>query len=286
MICRRVCDTNVPVPPTQQPTLVRAIGRWSLAALVVNSIVGSAVFGLPSVVAGLVGRASLIAVPVAGVATAVIVACYAELSSQFTQSGGTYLYVRAAFGRFAGIQVGWFRLLTQLTSTAAAANLFVIYLGALWRPATFATPRLLILTLLVGVLAAVNYRGVRAGTQVSNVFVAAKLLPLGLVCVTGAFHLIAMHRVVPPPTAPARAGAWLKAMLVLFFAYAGSEAALVPMGEAKDPRRDAPFAVFVALITVGVIYILIQWVVIGVLPDPAHSDRPLSDAMNILTGRC
>ena len=126
MICRRVCDTNAPVLPNQQPALVRAIGRWSLAALVVNSIIGSAVFGLPSVVAGLVGRASLIAVPVAGVATAVIVACYAELSSQFTQSGGTYLYVRVALGRFAGIQVGWFRLLTSLTATAAGANLFAI----------------------------------------------------------------------------------------------------------------------------------------------------------------
>ncbi len=144
-------------------------------------------------IAGLVGRASLIAVPVAGVAIAIIVACYAEVASQFAQTGGTYLYIRAAFGRFAGIQVGWFNLLGRLTAGAAGANLFVIYLGALWRPATLALPRFLILTPLVGILAVVNYRGVRAGTQVSNVFVVAKLVPLGLVCVVGAFYLI-----VPP----------------------------------------------------------------------------------------
>ena len=84
-----------------------------MAALVVNCVLGSAVFGLPSVIAGLVGRASLIAVPVAGVAIAIIVACYAEVASQFAQTGGTYLYSRAAFGRFAGIQVGWFNLLSR-----------------------------------------------------------------------------------------------------------------------------------------------------------------------------
>ena len=270
--------------PPHHPVLVRVIGRWSLAALVVNCVLGSAVFGLPSVIAGLVGRASLIAVPVAGVAIAIIVACYAEVASQFAQTGGTYLYIRAAFGRFAGIQVGWFNLLGRLTAGAAGANLFVIYLGALWRPATLALPRFLILTPLVGILAVVNYRGVRAGTQVSNVFVVAKLVPLGLVCVVGAFYLIATHRLVPPPTAAATAGNWLKAMLVLVFAYGGFEGALIPMGEAKDPHRDVAFALSVGLITVGVIYILIQWVVVGVLPDPAHSDRPLADAMAILIG--
>ena len=273
------------VPPVRQAALVRAVGRWSLIALVVNCIVGSGVFGLPSVVAALVGRASLIAVPIAGAAIAVIIACFAEVASQFTQTGGTYLYVRAAFGSCAGIQVGWFNLLGRLTAAAAGANLFVIYLGALWPPAALAITRFLILTLLVGILAAVNYRGVRAGTLVSNVFVAAKLSALGAVCAVGVFYLIAANRVIPPPTPPASAGNWLKAVLVLFFAYGGFEAALTPMREAKDPRRNVAFALFVAFITVGVIYILIQWVVVGVLPDPAHSDRPLADAMQILMGR-
>ena len=272
------------MPSLRQPALVRAVGRWSLVALVVNCIVGSGIFGLPSVVASLLGSASLMAVPLAGAAIAVIIACFAEVASQFTQTGGTYLYIRAAFGTCAGIQVGWFNLLGRLTAAAAGANLFVTYLGALWPSATLAIPRFLILTLLVGILATVNYRGVRAATKVSNVFVVAKLSALGVVCMLGAFYLIAHHRVIPPPTAPASGGNWLKAVLVLFFAYGGFEAALTPMREAKDPRRDSAFALFVALITVGIIYVLIQWVVVGVLPDPAHSDRPLADAMRILVG--
>ena len=268
-----------------QPDLVRAIGRWSLAGLVINSILGSGVFGLPSVVAGLIGRASLWAVPLAGVAIAIVIACYAEVASQFSETGGTYLYIRAAFGRFTGIQMGWFAMLSRFTAAAAAANLFVVYLGALWPDATLPIPRFVLITVLVWVLAGVNYRGVRAGAQMSDVVVAAKLVPLAIVCCAGAYYLISAHRVIPPPTPPADTGAWLKAMLALVFAYGGFEAALNPMGEAKDPRRDAAFALFVSLATISVLYIVIQWVVVGVLPDPGHSDRPLADAMAIMWGR-
>ena len=273
------------VPQTDQPALVRAIGRWSLAALAVNSMIGSAVFGLPSVLASLVGTASPVAVLLGGAVTAVMIACYAEVASRFAQAGGTYLYVRVAFGRLAGIQVGWFWLLAALTARAGAANLFVIYVGEFWPRATHTIPRFLILTTLVGILAAVNYRGVRAGTQMSNVFVVAKLLPLGIVCLVGAFYLIAAHHVIPAAAPPAGAGAWPKVMLLLTFAYGGYEAALIPMSEAKDPRRDVALALFVALITVTLLYTLIQWIVMGVLPDPAHSARPLADAARILMGK-
>jgi hypothetical protein len=54
--------TDLVQPDLLQRNLVRAIGRWSLVALTVNSIIGSGVFGLPSVVAGLIGKFSTWAV--------------------------------------------------------------------------------------------------------------------------------------------------------------------------------------------------------------------------------
>src|SRR6202171_195098 len=113
-------------PRTSQPQLVRAIGRWSMVALVVNSILGSGIFGLPSVVAGLVGTSSPAAVLIAGAGVAVIIACYAAAASQFTETGRTFLYVRHAFGRFAGLQVGWLMLLSRLTACAARGDLLVV----------------------------------------------------------------------------------------------------------------------------------------------------------------
>ncbi len=271
------------VPRNQQ--LVRAIGRWSLTALVLNSVIGSGVFGLPSTVAGLLGNLSPIAVLTAGAGMGVIFGCFAEVASRFQQAGGPYLYARAAFGRGMGIQMAWMLLLGQVAAPAANANLFVIYLGEFWPHARDPLPRALILTILVGVLALINVRGVRAGTQVSNVFTAAKLLPLFAVIGMGLF-VMHVHSGGISPSAPAAvtASQWLKAVLLLVFAYGGFETALAPMGEAKDPGRDAPFALFAALVACTVIYALIQWVVVGVVPDAARSERPLADVARIAVG--
>jgi amino acid transporter len=263
--------------------LVRAIGRWSMVALAVNSIVGSGIFGLPSPVAGLIGRASPLAVLLAGAGMGVIIACYGEVASQFTETGGTYLYLRHTFGRLAGLQVVWLMLLSRLTAVAAALNLLVTYLAEFWPRATQPVPRLAIITGFIAVLAAVNCRGVGAGTRMSNASVVAKLGALGIVCVAGIAWLTVHPAVAAPPVA-AGLDNWLKAMLLLLFAYGGYEAALNPMGEARDPRRDVAFALFVALLIVTVIYTVLQWVVVSVLTDPARSQRPLADAARVMLG--
>ena len=223
---------------TSSEGLVRAIGRWSLAALTVNCIIGSGVFGLPSVLAGLLGRASVVAVVVAAVVMAIIMGCFSEVASRFAQTGGPYLYARQAFGRFMGIQVAWLVWFVRLTSCAANANLFVIYLGEFWAGATQPIPKLSILTLLVGILAAINFRGVRVGTGVSSAFTLAKLAALGLVGLAGAIYLITTHPVISQASVSSGANNWARAVVLLIFAYGGFEAALISAGEAKDPRRD------------------------------------------------
>jgi amino acid transporter len=272
------------VTETEPTGLVRAIGRWSLAALVVNSIIGSGIFALPADVARLIGGASPWAVLVAGAAAGVIMACFAEVASQFTAAGGPYLYTRAAFGRLVGIEMGWMLWLVRLAAPAATANLFVIYCGEFWPHAAKPLPRFLILTFLYGILTLINYRGVRASTQVSNVFTVAKLVPLFVVAVAGAFYLMAGHKATAVLTTGAGESAWRKAALLLVFAYGGFETALTPLSEAKNPRRDAVFALFAALITCTVLYSVIQWVVVGVLPDPGHSERPLADVARLALG--
>lgn len=265
--------------------LIRAIGRWSLVALVVNSIIGSGVFGLPSTVAGLIGNYSPYAVLAAGAGMSVIMGCFAEVASRFQQAGGPYLYARVAFGRFMGIQTAWMLWLGQVAAPAANANLFVIYLGEFFPHAKDPFPRALILTLLVGLLTFINIRGVRGGAQVSNLFTAAKLIPLLAVIVLGLFVLSRHHWAVAAASVPSPATSqWIKSLLLLVFAYGGFETALAPMSEAKNPRRDAPFALFTALLLCTVIYALIQWVVVGILPNAAASTRPLADVARIAVG--
>ena len=265
-----------------QPGLVRAIGRWSLTALTVNSVIGSGVFGLPATVAGLLGKNSVLAVLIAGAAMGVIMACFAEVASQFAEAGGPYLYSRAAFGRLMGILVGWMLYLSQTAAPAANANLFVLYLAEFWPAAKQFWPRFLILTLLIWVLAFINILGARQGTAVSNVFTVAKILPLLMVVLAGAAFTIV--RPAPLGATGSASSAWMKAMVLLFFYYGGFESALAPMSEAKNPRRDSVFALFGALLVCATIYALVQWVVVGVLGSGAISDRPLAEVARITMG--
>jgi len=263
------------VGQNQQSGLVRAIGRWTLTGLVLNAIIASGIFGVPSVVASFVGAASPIAYLFAAAGVGVVMACFAEVASRFRQAGGPYLYAREAFGRFAGIEIAWLAWLVRLTAAAANANLFVIYLAEFWPGANQGIPRLAVLTFLIGVLAVVNYRGVKSGARLSDLFIIAKLLPLAAFVAIGIFFVrggMLTSDVVRPT------GAWLDAVLVLVYAFGGFEAALIPMGEAKDPRRDAPFALLASLAVTTVLFTMIQIVVVGVLKAPELTDRPLATA--------
>jgi amino acid transporter len=155
----------------------------------------------------------------------------------------------------------------------------VIYCGEFWPDAADSLPRFLILTFLFGILTLINYRGVRARARMSATFSRWRM-PLFLVAIAGALYLMAGHKASPSSlfATGAGEGAWLKATLFLAFAYYGGfETALTPSSEAKHPRRDAAFALFTVVVTCILLYSVIQWIVIGSLPDPGHSQRPLAD---------
>jgi len=273
-----------PLVPNPKPDLVRAIGRWSLAALMVNIIIGSGIFALPSTAAGILGGQSPIAYLIAATGIGVIAACVAEVASRFQQAGGPYLYAKTAFGRFLGLQTGWFLWLTRISSGAAVANVFIDYLSVFWPQAKGPGPRFVILTILIGGLAAANIRGVKMGTRVSNLFTIAKLLPL-VIFVVGGLLFIHVHGSPVPPVAESHsAGAWMNAVLLLIFAYVGFEAALIPAGEVKNPARDAPAALMAALVIVTTVYWLVQVVVVHMLANAAQTGRPLSSAALVFSG--
>ena len=107
-----------------------------------------------------------------------------------------------------------------------------------------------------------------------------------MVVLAGAAVTIVHPALVSSATGPSSfpASAWMKAMVLLIFAYGGFESALAPMSEAKNPARDAAFALAVALIACTAIYTLVQWVVVGVLGPGATTDRPLAEVARITMG--
>jgi basic amino acid/polyamine antiporter, APA family len=265
--------------------LVRTIGRWSLAALMLNTMIGASIFGIPSIIAGYLGKLSPAGYLIAFAGIAVIAACLAEVSSYFQEAGGPYLYTRVAFGRFAAIQIGWLTWLSRITACSGVANLFITYLSSFFPAVTRGWIRATILTVLIGFLAAVNYRGVSGGKALSNLFTITKILLLALF-IGGGFLALALHPSVrvTPAEAPLTAANCFQAILLMVYAYGGFEAALFASGEASDPRKDAPVALLIAIVTATLLYICVQFVVIYTLANPGATTKPAVDSARQFLG--
>lgn len=267
--------------PSRQPRtgLVRTIGRWSLAALMVNTMVGASIFGLPALIAARLGKWSPLGFLVAFVVIAIIAACMAEVASQFRDAGGPYLYTRAAFGRFLAIQNGWLTWLTRIAAASAAANLFIIYLAEFFPGVTKPFARAAVLILLIGFLAAVNYRGVAGGNQLSNVFTITKISLLAFFVITGLVALAFRPdiRVNPAPVHATSSG-WFQAVLLMMYSYAGFDAALIASGETRNTRKDIPFALFTAIGATTILYIAVQYLIIHTVPNAGASVAPVVDS--------
>jgi basic amino acid/polyamine antiporter, APA family len=261
--------------------LIRGIRRWDLVAILINSIIGAGIFGLPSKIAAFIGTYSVVAVLVCSGIIGLIILCYAEVSSRFSSTGGPYLYAREALGPVFGFEVGWLYLVVRMTTFATNLSIFVTYFGFLWPSATEPTFRAAIVGLVVLTLAAINIIGVRQTAVMTNLFTVGKLLPIFAFVAIGLFHLHPENFNFDPVPQYA---SFSSAVLFLIYAFFGFEIALVPAGEVKDPRKNFPFAILVALGTVAVTYILVQVVCIGTLPDLTTSERPLADAASNFMG--
>jgi len=260
--------------------LVRTIGRWSLAALMVNTMVGASIFGLPALIAARLGKWSPLGFLLAFAVIAVIAACMAEVASQFRDTGGPYLYTKVAFGRFLAIQNGWLTWLSRITAASAVANLFILYSSEFLPGISKPLARAAALVLLIGFLAAVNYRGVAGGNRLSNTFTITKVGLLAFFVMAG-FAALAFKpeiRVSPAPI-DATPSAWFEALLLMMYSYAGFDAALIASGETRDPRKDIPVALFTAIGVTTIVYITAQYLVIHTVPNAGASATPVLDSV-------
>jgi APA family basic amino acid/polyamine antiporter len=260
---------------TAQPDLVRGIRRWDFVALIVNITIGAGILGLPAKIYALVGDYSLVAYGVSAAIVALIILCFAEVSSRFSGAGGPYLYAREAFGPLVGFEVGWLLWVSRLASFAALCNLFVEYAAYFWPAVGSGIGRAALMSGLIASLLLLNLVGVRTASLVNNLFTVSKLLVLVVFTAVGLFF-VDWHAFsfAVRPTYPSFSGA----VLLLIFTFSGFDVAAIPAGEIQQPQRNVPFALFTAIATVAVLFLLVQVVCIGTLPGLATAERPLAAA--------
>jgi amino acid transporter len=221
-----------------------------------------------------------------------VVLCFAKGSSRFRKTGGAYIYTKEAYGSFIGFEVGWLFWITRFTAFAANCNLLVSYLdffykpiveyfGVYYQPLPQTSLRVFVIGLIVFGLTFINIVGVKESVRTTNILTISKLIPLFLFVVVGLFFINPgnFDFSVTPET-----DVFANAILVLIYAFVGFESAVIPAGEMKDPKKNAPFALMTAIGIIVAFYILIQIVSIGTLPELANSDKPLADAAEQFVG--
>src|SRR4051812_21529760 len=263
--------------------LLRAIGLLSLTANIVNTTIGASIFVLPALVAAMLGAAAPLAFLVCAMAMALFVTSFAISGSRVSLTGGLYAYVEVAFGPFIGFLAAVLTFLAATLSVSGVVSLFANSFVALMPTLDSGPGRFLITLIIFGVLAWINVRGVRHGTRVVEFVTILKLLPLLFFVIVGLFFI---------NKGDALAWAWPsgqtlgQGVLLLIFAFAGIEVALVPSGEVLNPARTVPRAIYLALAITTSLYILIQLVAQGTLGAELgrFSAAPLAEAAGRFSG--
>lgn len=261
--------------------LRRELSRLAIGVLAINGIVGAGIFGLPADAARLTGAFSPLIFVVCGLLMSTVMLTFAQASSYFQGTGGPILYTQTAFGPFAGFQTGWLLYVGRATSLAANANLLATYLGAFVPGADQGAGRVAVIVALALLFAALNVVGVRQGIGSVMALTVLKFIPLVV------FGAIGLAWLRPEAFAGAALPGYTtfgEAVLLVFYAFIGFEGALIPAGESKNPKRDMPRALVATAGIATLLYVLVQTVAVGVLPDLAASKRPLADAAGVMLG--
>jgi APA family basic amino acid/polyamine antiporter len=250
-----------------------------------------------------------------GAACALAALCYAELAAMIPQAGSAYAYSYATLGELVAWIIGWDLILEYAVGNVAVAISWGDYFTTLlrgvglglpvWLTTGYRTallsaspdvhglldtaPHLAGLPILVnvpafGIVMLVTWlllRGARESSTANNVMVVIKLLALGLFIVVG---LMNIHTANYVPFAPNGFTGIHQGAAIVFFAYIGFDAISTAAEETKDPQRNLPIGILGGLAICTVIYVVVGFVLTGMVPyqQLAVAD-PLARALE-LTG--
>jgi APA family basic amino acid/polyamine antiporter len=272
--------------------LPRVLGLWDIVGIVVGGVVGSGIFIVPATVAAGVRSPLLIfAVWVCGGLLSFFGALtFAELGAAYPKAGGMYCYLRESYGSMVAFLFGW--TLFLVIDSGAVATL-AVGISTKYLPHFFPLSNLeakIISAAIIIALVAVNYVGVRWGANLQNFLTILKFAALGGVCIV--VFLFADGKpanwVAPAPESFSWGllGSFGLALVAVFWAYKGWEAATYSAGETKRPERNLPLGMFIGLGAVIIIYFIANMAYLYVFPGArmAGSERIASDVMNAAVG--
>jgi len=264
-------------PPQPKPAgLKREIGLFGATALGIGAIIGSGIFVVTGIVAGIAGPAMIISVLIAGIIALFSALSVAELSVFLPEEGGTYVYAQKLISPFAGFIAGWIWIFSNIFVGAAVSLGFAHYFVTLFP----AIPVKGIAVVICLIFIIINYIGLKESTLLNNLLVTLKVLILVFFIAFGLGFFNSSHMM---PLAPAGISGILSGAALIFFAYTGFARVTIMAEEVKDPEKTIPRSIFLALAISTILYILVSVIAVGLVGASglSQSGSPLATAIGI-----
>src|SRR5438445_3997123 len=266
--------------------LRRILGVGFGLAVIVGSTLGIGILRAPGLVAGQVSTPSVILGLwlVGGLYTLLGATCLAELGTMLPRTGGYYVYARRTFGDSVGFAVGW----TDWLTYCAVLGYVSIGMGeftAVLLPPLAGLVKIVAVGALVGFVA-LQSAGLRVSSRFQEVTTAVKFVAF-IAVVLAALAFAPARSAGAESTLPAPSLAGLVvALQAVVITYGGWQSALYFTEEDRDPNRNLPRSMIAGVVSVIVVYLLVNLALLSVLPlrDFARSTLPAADAAQILLG--
>lgn len=236
--------------------------------------------------AGLAGTFSLFSWVIAGVYSILTGLCFAENAGRIPKAGGLYSYAHESLGNTPGFITGW-SFWTGYWITIATETVGVSLYLNFFLPTVPGFSRLIIATIVILILAFVNYRGVKLGSRIGDIFTIGKIVPLLVFVVVGLFFIQSQNYFPLEPKNVSLLPAIGSATIFALWAYMGVEIITVPEEEIKDAKHVVPKAIIISVFAVMSIYLLVAAVALGLgrWENYLNSQSPLADIFQEATQR-
>ena len=266
-----------------QTHLKREIGVFGLSTNIVNIMIGAGIFVLPAIVAAGLGSASIIAYLFCGFLITLVMLCFAEVGTKITTSGGSYAYIEGAFGKYPGFLTALLFMLSSITADGAVANAIADIIGSLFPILATTYFKIPFFLVLFSGLAYVNIVGLKSGVGIVKSITILKIIPLLIIVAIGFKDVEITNLYWTEIPSLKQIG---EVSIILFFAFQGAETGLSISGEIKNPKKTIPAALRLGIVSVLLIYVLIQSVSLGVLGDSLSTfkENPLAEVAHRIFG--